>query len=147
MDTDEIEDARWLHKDWLAAQLRAADGGRAPAPVVRGGGSCEGPPFRIPGVYSLAHRIIHTWLHERAARTSGGEEGADAAAAALAAVPDVSIDEGTFKYVLLRLSTPDGELEGMLSGWPSPAQQVLHAASSGAPDNQPTPPTRRRPAQ
>lgn len=74
-------------------------------------------PFRIPGRYALANRLIRAWLEgRRAARVADsaatmGEQPASATAAlqALAAVPDVNIDEGSFKYVLLRLSTPDGE--------------------------------------
>lgn len=113
VDTDELEDARWFHSDFLAAQLRAASRGSGPPPVVRGASSGSQPPFRIPGPYALANRIISSWLHERQQRGRPPAEGGcaeDAAAlAALAAVPDVSIDEGSFKYVLLRLSTADGE--------------------------------------
>ena len=122
MDADELEDARWLHADWLAAQLGAARGDERAAALlaalVRGSGGGSGePPFRIPGEHALANRIIRSWLHERqAAAAAGGvargDESAAAAAeaaAVLAAVPDVAIDQGSFKYVLLRLSTADGE--------------------------------------
>jgi NADH pyrophosphatase NudC (nudix superfamily) len=57
--------------------------------------------------YALAHSIITSWLRERRRGEQGGV--GEGPAAALAAVPDVLIDEGSFKYVLLRLSTPDGE--------------------------------------
>lgn len=81
-------------------------------------------PFRIPGRYALANRLIRAWLEgrhaERAAESAAalGEQPASAEEAlqALAAIPDVGIDEGSFKYVLLRLSTPDGEAQPALRG-------------------------------
>lgn len=113
VDTDELEDARWFHADFLAAQLRAASRGSRAPPVARGAGAGSEAPFRIPGPYALANRIISSWLHQRQQRErppAGGGSAEDASAlAALAAVPDVAIDEGSFKYVLLRLSTADGE--------------------------------------
>lgn len=115
VDKEELEDARWFHASWMAAAVGAANGDSASssrlAAVVRGISGDE-VPFRIPGKHALANRIIHTYLHEWQQRQQWAGEGAEgvAAAAALAAVPDVGIDEGSFKYVLLRLSTPDGEL-------------------------------------
>lgn len=113
VDTNEIEDARWFHADYLAAQLRAASSGSSPPSALRGASSAAASeaPFRIPGPYALANRIISSWLHEQQQRRAlqGGSAEEAAAAAALAAVPDVCIDEGSFKYVLLRLSTADGE--------------------------------------
>lgn len=119
VDTDELEDARWFHADYLAANLRAASSGSSPPSVLRGapGAAAGEAPFRIPGPYALANRIISSWLHERQQLQAleGGSAEDAAAAAALAAVPDVCIDEGSFKYVLLRLSTADGES----LGWPA----------------------------
>lgn len=113
VDTNEIEDARWFHTDYLAAQLHAAISGSSPPSALRGAASAAASeaPFRIPGPYALANRIISSWLHEQQQRRTlqGGSAEEAAAAAALAAVPDVCIDEGSFKYVLLRLSTADGE--------------------------------------
>lgn len=91
----------------------------------------------MPGTYSLAGRIIHQWLHEPLAQstsgsgsgsstgTGGGSSGAGLEsgsetpessgagesknAALLDRVADVQIGDGTFKYVLLRVSTPDGQ--------------------------------------
>ena len=110
VDTAELEDARWFHADFLTAAISNS----MPA-VVRSGAAA--PEFRIPGKYALASRIICSWLLERQQqrrKQQGEEQGEEEAAAALAAVPDVSIDEGSFKYVLLRLSTPDGEPPGMI---------------------------------
>lgn len=50
VDRNELEDARWFKKTWLRAALES------PAE--------EGPRFSIPGPTSLAHRLIHEWLHE-----------------------------------------------------------------------------------
>lgn len=117
VDPAELEDARWFHADWLAAAT-GMGGQHAPAPaVVRAASSGNDVPFRIPGRYALANRLIRAWLEGRRASQTAqtaaalGEQQASAAAAlqALAAIPDVNIDEGSFKYVLLRLSTPDGE--------------------------------------
>ena len=107
MDTAELEDARWFHADFLTAATSSS----MPA-IVRSGAA--GPEFRIPGKYALASRIICSWLHERQQRRQQRDEQGEEAAAALAAVPDVSIDEGSFKYVLLRLSTTDGEPAGVI---------------------------------
>ncbi len=62
--------------------------------------------------YALAHRIISSWLHER--QQGRPDPAGEGPGAALAAVPDVLIDTGSFKYVLLRLSTPDGETPSSL---------------------------------
>ncbi|KAL4422858.1 hypothetical protein ABPG75_009055 [Micractinium tetrahymenae] len=116
VDPAELEDARWFHADWLAAAT-GMGGQHAAAPAaVRAASSGADVPFRIPGRYALASRLIRSWLEgRRAARAADmaaelGEQPASAAAVlqALAAIPDVDIDEGSFKYVLLRLSTPDG---------------------------------------
>lgn len=111
VDTNELEDARWFHADYLAAHLHAASCGSSVPSVLRGAASSDEAPFRIPGPYALANRIISSWLHEQQQRQAqcGSAEDA-AAAAALAAVPDVCIDEGSFKYVLLRLSSADGKM-------------------------------------
>lgn len=86
-----------------------------------------GQQFAVPGTYSLAGRIIHQWLHGDAS-PGGGSNGSEQSPTAgdssessgagdllakntalLDRVADVQIDSGTFKYVLLRISTPDGQ--------------------------------------
>ncbi|PSC76346.1 NADH pyrophosphatase [Micractinium conductrix] len=111
VDAAELEDARWFHADWLAAATGAE--GAPPRAASRLGGHI---PFRVPGRYALANRIIDSWLTERQAAAAAataaelGERAGTAAEAlaALRAVPDVGLDSGSMKYVLLRLSTADG---------------------------------------
>lgn len=139
MDPAELEDARWFHADWLAAAtgVGLAPGAKRSATAATATG---GAPFRIPGRYSLASRLVSTWLHERqavaAARTAAalgeGEGTAAEALAALAAVPDVGIDEGTFKYVLLRLSTADGLHSKLLVRGDSRAAYHNHVLQAAA---------------
>lgn len=86
-----------------------------------------GQKFAVPGTYSLSGRIIHQWLagggsgaaagssnlSNEAGESQGGGGGAVGSAAAarggsLDAVADVQIDEGVFKYVLLRVTDLGG---------------------------------------
>lgn len=69
--------------------------------------------FRIPGRYALANRIIWSWLRREGGGSGSGGAGSNGTGAASGAggaswvgelLPDVSIDEGTFKYVLLRVT-------------------------------------------
>lgn len=67
----------------------------------------------MPGTYSLSGRIIHQWLADSGSgggggTSSAGEDLAPAAAGPLDRVADVQIDEGVFKYVLLRVTDPEG---------------------------------------
>jgi phosphohistidine phosphatase len=55
----------------------------------------------IPGSYSLAHKLITGWLESSPAAASSNGWLGDA-------VPQVAIDSGVFKYVLLRLSDIEG---------------------------------------
>lgn len=94
VDPEELEDARWFHADWLAAAVR----GGAPPAASRGAPPCD---FCIPGRYALASAIITSWLRDvrqrRRREAAGASADAAAAAAALVVVPDVLIDEGSFK--------------------------------------------------
>jgi ADP-ribose pyrophosphatase YjhB (NUDIX family) len=100
VDVQELQDARWFHRDWLRAALAgSADGGGA-----------TGAAFRVPGRYALANAVISDWLAGRAcsgagpAPPSGGGGGAWSGDA----LPAVKIDAGVFKYVLIRVSGDGG---------------------------------------
>ncbi|KXZ47337.1 hypothetical protein GPECTOR_36g61 [Gonium pectorale] len=101
-DEDELADVRWFHRDWLRAVFASPAG----AATVPGAGR-----FNIPGPYSLAYRLITSWV--------GARPGAAAAAAGAAdswvgdSIPQVLISgSGTFKYVLMRLWDPSAENGG-----------------------------------
>eukprot|EP00798_Chlamydomonas_sp_ICE-L_P018942 gene18942-25510_t len=81
-DAVELEDTRWFHRDWLRAATSRE-------------GVADMGPFNIPGPYSLASRLIKGWLAEGQSDPWTGDQ-----------VDQVQIDQGVFKYVLLRLSDP-----------------------------------------
>ena len=72
-----------------------------------GPGACAGDfgGFQIPGPYSLAHRLISSWLAEAPAASSSSScsGGGGGEAWPGDALPQVSIASGKFKYVLLRV--------------------------------------------
>lgn len=90
VDPAELEDARWFHRSWLTSALGRSGAEKPLSEAQR--------TFRIPGRYALANSIISDWLAEAEPQQAWPGD----------AVPDVSIDCGTFKYVLLRLSSTDG---------------------------------------
>lgn len=99
VDPHELEDARWFHKDFLTAALSSSDQttnqdttttANSSSRYFPGPLSEAQPVFRIPGHYALAHRVIHSWLKAGSSDT--------------ALLPEVAIDQGTFKYVLIRVS-------------------------------------------
>lgn len=72
-----------------------------------------GRAFQIPGVYSLSGRIIHGWLHSADKQQSSSSSSSSSSmdgpeAATVRAIPEVQLDEGTFKYVLLRITDIQG---------------------------------------
>ncbi|MEW5318011.1 MAG: hypothetical protein WDW38_009265 [Sanguina aurantia] len=133
---DELADVRWFHRDFLMASIltpavapvSGTDGSGAGS---SGGGTVPIPghsSFNIPGSYSLAHRLITKWLgvsasavlgtsldgmsgqapENIAASRSGSEQPGHKQQSALLSFPTVSLDDGTFKYVLLRVTDPSG---------------------------------------
>eukprot|EP00741_Cyanophora_paradoxa_P019341 tig00000215_g18669.t2 len=69
VDQDELEDARWFPRAWLAARI--ADP-KAPAPSPRPAGP-DIPNFAVPGPYAIARRLIDSWLElERPSRSASG---------------------------------------------------------------------------
>ncbi|KAK9788313.1 hypothetical protein WJX73_001983 [Symbiochloris irregularis] len=79
----ELEAARWFHSDWL----RAFIAGRLPSDTV---------PFTMPGTHSLAGRIITSHVHQ-----SHMDQGP---LTSLQQLPELTIGQGTFKYILVRVS-------------------------------------------
>lgn len=140
VDANELEDARWFHKEWLQDKVL----GLGPRTISKTEQSCleeeesksntslNQPEFRIPGKYALANRIITDWLLGAAApkfpssskkiNNSSSSSGASSSFDELssssswsgAALPSAKIDEGTFKYVLLRVSAPGGSPSKLL---------------------------------
>lgn len=83
----------WLHK--------ALQDGQAAAPSG----------FFIPGEYSLAYRLITAWLGGGSSSSSANGNGSSSTSSSSSSsswigdqVPQVDIDQGVFKYVLLRLT-------------------------------------------
>ncbi|GLI61824.1 hypothetical protein VaNZ11_004336, partial [Volvox africanus] len=106
-DQEELQDVRWFHRDWLHAVFRTPGG----AVSLPGAGS-----FNIPGPYSLAYRLITSWVGS----CPGGVSDVKVAAATTQSIPwdgdvipQVLISSsGTFKYVLARLWDSGAEGEG-----------------------------------
>ena len=78
---EEMEDVRWFHFDFMDKALSVSE----PQPNA----------FCIPGSHAIASRIIHDWMSER--RQQRGSWNGDQ-------FEDVEIDEGRFKYILVRVS-------------------------------------------
>lgn len=85
VDTEELADARWFHREWLSRALQAP-------------GSPLAGPFNIPGHYALANSLIRGWMRSQQ-QAPGGSLSPD-----LERFPTVNIDTGSFKYVLLRVT-------------------------------------------
>jgi len=102
VDKNELEDARWFHADWLRKALdnNNSNGRYFPS-------SQDYESFRIPGKYALANTIITGWLEELRSNRNSRKEvetgGGEASSSSMSSIPDVLIDKGTFKYVLLRV--------------------------------------------
>ena len=127
VDADELEDARWFHKEWLLEKILGVMR-HGPQNEMNTTASNDGADdldsdlqlnFRIPGKYALANRIITDWLLGAAAPKSSSDNQTNNNVASSseklpsswrsgAAIPSVALDQGTFKYVLLRVSGPGG---------------------------------------
>ncbi|KAG7668648.1 hypothetical protein Ndes2526B_g03728 [Nannochloris sp. 'desiccata'] len=146
VDENEIEDARWFHREWLLEKLNFLEKEKKDGDVVSNsrtnsamGNEVDDPPeFRIPGKYALANRLITDWLlgsaHPRSAiygngsASNGGKDSTLATkeggkspftSSSLSSwsgyfLPDVQIDQGVFKYILLRASGPTGSPSKLL---------------------------------
>ncbi|GAB4813365.1 hypothetical protein N2152v2_000411 [Parachlorella kessleri] len=120
-------------------QLRHFDPRYYPRPAADG--------FRIPGrqvhpffLYALANRIITSWLQQQ--MSGGGSSGSCSDTSSNATeepawlgnlLPEVSIDEGTFKYVLLRVT--EGEMSSSSPGSDTQASLGPAVPYDGALDN------------
>ncbi|KAK9804810.1 hypothetical protein WJX72_006897 [[Myrmecia] bisecta] len=109
-DADELADARWFHRHWLRR-------------MVAGTAPHQGN-FSLPGRYAIARSVITTWL----------EQDDGSACSAGDALGEVEIDEGVFKYVLLRVSDAQGSSKLVVRGSAAASwhQDVLDAASREA---------------
>jgi len=142
VDEHEIEDARWFHRDWLLENLNILgkntktddnkdhdeDLGRTNREIM-GNYSINQPEFRIPGKYALANKLITDWLLGSAYPRGGSNDncGTISTISPQAAkdekessswsgnsLPDVKIDQGVFKYILLRASSSTGSPSKLL---------------------------------
>lgn len=94
----ELADVRWFHIDYLTS------GTQDPASNIS-----------LPGQYSLARRILETWFADSYSRQNqwAGD-----------AIPEVKIDTGRFKYVLLRVYDSDGNSKLVVRGSCSAAYHI-----------------------
>eukprot|EP00249_Psilotum_nudum_P017212 c26213_g1_i1 orf=203-1858(+) len=79
VDFNELEDARWIHREFLKASLL---GKHLPYNMQ----------FRVPGKYAIARILMQRWVNNRVEPVWAGNQ-----------IQPVEIDEGTFKYVLARV--------------------------------------------
>jgi NADH pyrophosphatase NudC (nudix superfamily) len=142
VDQHEIEDARWFHREWLLEHLLNTEKneeehhGKEVVSVgetnLGGANEVNQPKFRIPGKYALANRLISDWIlgfaYPRCGEnSSGGEystrvtkEGKKESPPSSSSswsgysLPDVQIDQGVFKYILLRASSSTGSPSKLL---------------------------------
>lgn len=98
----EMQQVRWFHKDWLRQMVYES------APKLR----ClpDRSSFTIPGSYSLANMLITGWLGQANPEGEGGEK------LTLQNIPEVELDSGVFKYVLLRVSDYEGASKIIVRG-------------------------------
>lgn len=92
VDDNELEDAKWIHKDFLRAVLS----GKSPPPGVE---------FHVPGKYAIAHYLMDRWITETRCNKWAGDE-----------IETVQIDEGVFKYVLIRIHDNNGSQKLIVRG-------------------------------
>ncbi len=117
VDENEIEDARWFHRDWLMEKLKLKEREREGSQEEEVNAE---PEFRIPGRYALANTLITSWLlgslhhpHHKHGNSSGDlstrendlSSSTSSSPWSENSLPDVQIDQGVFKYVLLRASS------------------------------------------
>jgi hypothetical protein len=89
-----------------------------PGGIAGDSASRAGSAFQVPGVYSLSGRIIHTWINSPDGwhsdnSSSSGEMSSSEWSASAGNIPDVQLDEGRFKYVLLRIT--DSEMKSKVA--------------------------------
>eukprot|EP01024_Parvocaulis_polyphysoides_P034913 TRINITY_DN30912_c2_g1_i1.p2 TRINITY_DN30912_c2_g1~~TRINITY_DN30912_c2_g1_i1.p2 ORF type:complete len:200 (-),score=24.32 TRINITY_DN30912_c2_g1_i1:147-746(-) len=94
-DLQELKDVRWFHKDWINAQINDRKHHLLPYPQLSN--------FTTPGRYALARRILHE-ITDKKDEWKGDQ------------IPDVDIDIGRFKYVLVRVSDSNGHSKIVVKG-------------------------------
>lgn len=93
VDTKELEDAKWIHKSFLKAILQKQP-------------SSGNAPFSVPGRHAIANFLMQQWV------SHGGKEKEWAADE----ISPVEIDEGVFKYVLIRVNDSRGNQKLVVRG-------------------------------
>lgn len=92
VNDNELEDAKWIHKDFLRAVLS----GKSLPPGVK---------FHVPGKDAIAHYLMEKWIAETKCNNWAGDE-----------IETVQIDEGVFKYVLIRIHDNNGSQKLIVRG-------------------------------
>eukprot|EP00897_Mesotaenium_endlicherianum_P009920 jgi/Mesen1/8957/ME000056S08357 len=101
VDTTELQDARWVHRDFLRAVV--SKDGQLAAPGLPGNAR-----FSVPGKYAIARILLERWATATSpeAPSWGGSS-----------VPAVDIDAGVFKYVLMRVTDAAGNTKLIVRGY------------------------------
>lgn len=92
VDGNELEDARWIHKDLLRA-------------VLLGKVLPSGVEFHVPGKHAIAHHLMAKWITETRFVEWAGDD-----------IETVEIDKGVFKYVLICIHDDKGHKKLIVRG-------------------------------
>ncbi|KAH9305062.1 hypothetical protein KI387_009466, partial [Taxus chinensis] len=92
VDGNELEDARWIHKDFLRAVLLGK--------VLPSSGE-----FNVPGKHAIAHHLMEKWISEKRCGEWAGDY-----------IETVEIDKGVFKYVLICIHDDKGHKKLIVRG-------------------------------
>ncbi|MCO5560757.1 hypothetical protein L7F22_014377 [Adiantum nelumboides] len=92
VDKKELEDAKWIHRSYLKAVLQNQ-------PLYGNG------PFSVPGRHAVANFLMQWWISYQEKTEWAGDE-----------VSPVEIDEGVFKYILIRVSDSKGNQKLVVRG-------------------------------
>ncbi|XP_057859998.1 uncharacterized protein LOC131068759 isoform X1 [Cryptomeria japonica] len=92
VDGNELEDARWIHKDFLRA-------------VLLGKVLPFGVEFHVPGKHAIANHLMEKWITETRCVEWAGDD-----------IETVEIDKGVFKYVLIRIHDDKGHNKLIVRG-------------------------------
>ncbi|XP_002977571.2 uncharacterized protein LOC9656108 isoform X1 [Selaginella moellendorffii] len=88
-NSSELEDARWVHQDFLKA-------------VLMNKSTCN---FSVPGKHAIARLLMERWIESDTEDSWAGKD-----------VQTTEIDEGKFKYVLIRLKDSSGNQKLVVRG-------------------------------
>ncbi|CAM6092596.1 unnamed protein product [Calypogeia fissa] len=91
-DGKELEDVRWVHRTFVRSR-------------IIGQALPHGQEFSLPGKSSISKYLLKAWSTEDPGPQWAGSD-----------VPTVDIDEGSFKYVLMRMSDQEGNQKLVVRG-------------------------------